>query len=159
MVSVSVAPLLVSAIVTPENGWTAASEVWCYAATVPVMVGAAAGSVSITVVVVLTVGVAQALLKSLSVKLVVELVPGAPAVGVKASASSSLVMVAGARRQGVDAAVAADEAGAAQRSVASAAERDGQRVGGAAVAVGDRHGGERRTAASARGAMRPRWCR
>ena len=42
------------------------------------------------------------------------------------------------RRQGVDAAVAAAEAGAAQRSGgASAAERDGERVGGAAVAVGD----------------------
>ena len=59
------------------------------------MVGATAGSLSITVVVVLTVALVQALLTSLSVKLVVVLVPGAPAVGVKTSASSSLVMVAG----------------------------------------------------------------
>ena len=58
MVSVSVAPLLGSVIVTAENGWTSASEVVGCAATVPEMVGAAAGSVSITVVVVLTVGVA-----------------------------------------------------------------------------------------------------
>ena len=73
----------------------------------------------------------------------VELVPGAPAVGVKARASTSVLMVAaGGGRQGVDAVTVVDEAGAAQRS-ASAAERDGQRIGGAAVGIGDRHRGER----------------
>src|SRR5208282_3784931 len=46
------------------------------------------------------------------------------------------------RRQGVDAAAVVDEAGAAQRST-NAAERDGQRIGGAAVGVCDRHGRER----------------
>src|ERR1039458_6040788 len=97
MVSVSVAPLLGSVIVTAENGWTSASEVVGCPATVPVMVGASAGSVSITVVVVLTVAVAvaKALLVSLSAKVVVELVPGLPAVGVKARASTSPVMAAG----------------------------------------------------------------
>src|ERR1039458_1410471 len=94
MVSVSVAPLLGSVIVTAENGWTSASEVVGCPATVPVMVGASAGSVSITVVVVLTVAVAKALLVSLSAKVVVELVPGLPAVGVKARASTSPVMAA-----------------------------------------------------------------
>ena len=59
------------------------------------MVGATAGSVLITVVVLLTVGVASALLRSLSVKVVVVFEPGAPAVGVKTSASSSLLRVAG----------------------------------------------------------------
>src|SRR5580692_11485882 len=77
MVSVSVAPLLGSAMVTPENGWTCASEIVVCPATVPVMVGAA-GSVSISVEV---VGVLE---------------PGAPAAGVKTSAASSLLMVAGA---------------------------------------------------------------
>src|SRR5580693_6045767 len=89
MVSVSVAPLLGSAMVTPENGWTCASEIVVCPATVPVMVGAA-GSVSITV------AVAKALLVSLSVKVVGVLEPGAPAAGVKTSAASSLLMVAGA---------------------------------------------------------------
>src|SRR2546425_4768962 len=66
------------------------------AASVPVMVGAPAGSVLITVVLLLTVGVALALLRSLSVNVVVVLEPGAPAFGVKTSACSSLVMVAAA---------------------------------------------------------------
>jgi hypothetical protein len=57
MVSVSVAPLLVSPIVTPENGLTAASEV-ALVVCVPVMVGAAAGPLSMTVVALLTVAVA-----------------------------------------------------------------------------------------------------
>src|ERR1700722_2626944 len=96
MVRGSVAPLLGSAMVPPENGLTCASEIVVCPATVPLMVGAAAGSVSITVVVLLTVAVAKALLVSLSVKVVGVLEPGAPAVGVKTSASSSLLMVAGA---------------------------------------------------------------
>jgi phosphohistidine swiveling domain-containing protein len=58
MVSVSVAPLLVSPIVTPENGLTGASEVVVWPATVPVMVGATAGSLSMTVVALLTVAMA-----------------------------------------------------------------------------------------------------
>ena len=45
--------------------------------------------------VLLTVAVAKALLVSLSVKVVIVLEPGAPAVGVKTSASSSPLMVAG----------------------------------------------------------------
>ena len=49
---------------------------------------------STTLVVVLTVAVASALLRSLSWKFVVELVPGDPAFAVKLSASSSLVTVA-----------------------------------------------------------------
>ena len=57
MVSVSVPPLLASLMVTPENGSTGASEVVVWPATVPVIVGATAGSVSITVVVLSTVGV------------------------------------------------------------------------------------------------------
>ena len=57
---------------------------------------APAGSVLITVVLLLTVGVALALLRSLSVNVVVVLEPGAPAFGVKTSACSSLVMVAAA---------------------------------------------------------------
>src|SRR5580704_11482867 len=136
MVSVSVAPLLGSAMVTPENGWTCASEIVVCPATVPVMVGAA-GSVSITVVVLLTVAVAKALLVSLSVKVVGVLEPGAPAAGVKTSAASSLLMVAGA------AAAVVDEGAAAQRSICTVAQRDGERIGGAAVGVGDGHAGER----------------
>src|SRR5215831_4424714 len=96
MVSVSVAPVLGSLIVTPANGCTGASDVVVCPATVPLMVGAPAGSVLITVVLLLTVGVASALLRSLSVNVVVVLEPGAPAFGVKTSACSSLVMVAAA---------------------------------------------------------------
>src|SRR5215468_1518107 len=80
MVSVSVAPVLGSLIVTPANGCTGASDVVVCPATVPLMVGAPAGSVLITVVLVLTVGVASALLRSLSVNVVVVLEPGAPVV-------------------------------------------------------------------------------
>ena len=58
------------------------------------MVGATAASLSITVMVLL-LALVPAQLASLSVKLVVVLEPAAPAVGVKTSASSSLVMVAG----------------------------------------------------------------
>ena len=58
------------------------------------MVGAAAASLSMTVMVLL-LALVPAELTSLSVKLVVVLEPGAPAVGVKTSASSSLLMVAG----------------------------------------------------------------
>ena len=58
------------------------------------MVGATAASVLITVVVLLTVGVASALLRSLSVKVVVVFEPGAPAVGVNTSCCSSLLRVA-----------------------------------------------------------------
>ena len=87
MVSVSVAPLLGSVMVAPANGWSGASEVVGCAATVPVMVGTPAGSVLITVVAVLGALVGPAELVSLSVKVVVVLVPGAPAVGVKTRAS------------------------------------------------------------------------
>src|SRR5262249_18499128 len=48
MVSVSVAPVLGSLIVTPANGCTGASVVVVCRATVPLMVGAPAGSVLIT---------------------------------------------------------------------------------------------------------------
>src|SRR5262249_45479436 len=96
MVGVSVAAVLGRVIVPPANGCTGASDVVVCPATVPLMVGAPAGSVLITVVLLLTVGVALALLRSLSVNVVVVLEPGAPAFGVKTSASSSLVMVAAA---------------------------------------------------------------
>ena len=76
-----------SLMVTPANGAPALPTSWSVPATVPPMVGATAGSVLITVVVLLTVGVASALLRSLSVKVVVVLEPGAPAVGVNTSAS------------------------------------------------------------------------
>src|SRR5215468_5054367 len=87
MVSVSVAAVgrpnivgtLGSLIVTPANGCTGASDVVVCPATVPLMVGAPAGSVLITVVLVLMVGVASALLRSLSVNVVVVLL-GAPVV-------------------------------------------------------------------------------
>ena len=62
---------------------------------VTVMVGATAASLSVTVTV-LGVALGPAELVALSVKLVVVLEPGAPAAGVKTSASSSLLMVAGA---------------------------------------------------------------
>src|ERR1700761_2772373 len=96
MVSVSVAPVLGSLMVTLvplAKGWIGASDVVVCPATVPVMVGATAGSVLITVVVLLTVGVASALLRSESVNVVVLLEPGAPAFGVKTRLSSSLLMV------------------------------------------------------------------
>ena len=56
------------------------------------MVGATGGSRSITLVALSTAGAPQALLRSLSVNVVVEDVFGAPAFGVKTRASSSLVM-------------------------------------------------------------------
>src|SRR5215467_3395692 len=121
MVSVSVAAVLGSLIVTPANGCTGASDVVLCPATVPLMVGAPAGSVLITVVLLLTVGVALALLRSLSVNVVVVLEPGAPAFGVKTSASSSLVMVTAAQRAGG----------------ATIAQRDGQRIGGPRIGVAD----------------------
>src|SRR6476659_6866638 len=96
MVSVSVAPVLGSLIVTPANGCTGTSDVVVCPATVPLMVGAPAGSVLITVVLLLTVGGASAPLRSLSVNLVVVPEPGAAAFGRKTSASSSLVIVAAA---------------------------------------------------------------
>src|SRR5215472_17435030 len=96
MVSVSVAAVLGSLIMTPANGCTGASVVVVCPATVPLKVGAPAGSVLITVVLLLTVGVTLALLRSPSVNVVVVLEPGAPAFGVKTSASSSLVRVAAA---------------------------------------------------------------
>ena len=57
IVSVSVAPTLRSPIVTPENGSTArpTSSAWHAC---PLIVGATAGSLSVTVVVLSTVGVA-----------------------------------------------------------------------------------------------------
>ena len=58
MVNVSVAAALASPIVTPENGVVAASEVVVWPPAVPVMAGATAGSVFVTVVVESTVGVA-----------------------------------------------------------------------------------------------------
>jgi hypothetical protein len=57
-------------------------------------VSTVAGSVSITLMVPSVGGVAKAELLSLSAKLVVAVVFGAPAVGMKVSASSSLVMAA-----------------------------------------------------------------
>src|SRR5262249_37523760 len=90
MVSVSVAAVLGSLIVTPAIECTGASDVVLCPATVPLMVGAPAGSVLITVVLLLTVGVALALLRSLSVNVVVVREPAAPAFGLKTSASSSL---------------------------------------------------------------------
>ena len=60
--------------------------------TVPAMVGATGVSLSITLVVLSTAGGPPALLRSLSVNVVVEDVWGAPAFGVKTRASSSLVI-------------------------------------------------------------------
>src|SRR5262245_59348678 len=77
MVSVSVAAVLGSRIVTPAIGCSGASDVGVCPWTVPLLVGALAGSVLITVVLLLTVGVASALLRSLSVNVVVVLL-GAP---------------------------------------------------------------------------------
>ena len=56
--------------------------------------GATGGSKSVTVVVLSTTGAPPALLWSLSVNVVVEDVLGAPALGVKTRASSSLVIAA-----------------------------------------------------------------
>ena len=88
--------MLASPIVACANGWIGASDVVVRPDTVPAMVGAVggepAGSLSITLVVLLTVGVPLALLRSRSVNVVVEVVFCAPAVGVKMSASSSLVI-------------------------------------------------------------------
>ena len=58
MVSVSLAFAFWSVMITPENGPTGASEVVVWPAIVPVIVGATAGLLEITVVVVSTVGVA-----------------------------------------------------------------------------------------------------
>ena len=81
-------------MVTPENGCSAASLLVVWPAAVPEIVGATAPSTSITVVVPFTVGVAKALETSLNEKVVVAWLPGAPAVGVNESASSSPVTVA-----------------------------------------------------------------
>ena len=99
IVNVSVALALASAIVTVENGFTGASEVVARPALVPVIVGATAGlvtagSLSITEVVLSTLGVAPALLVSLSVNVVVEVVLGSPAFGLNVRASSSPVIAA-----------------------------------------------------------------
>src|ERR1039458_4890309 len=93
MVSVSVAPLLLSAMVTPTNGLTAASAAVGCAAVVTVMVGSAA-SVSVTVMVLL-LALVPAELKSLSVKVVVVTDPAAPTVGEKTRLGSSELMVVG----------------------------------------------------------------
>ena len=78
IVSVSLAPTLVSPTVTPENGCTTASLFVVWPATVPAIVGATAPSTSITVVVPFTVGVAKAVLWSDNVNVVVVWLPGAP---------------------------------------------------------------------------------
>src|SRR5262245_44248373 len=96
MVSVSVAAVLWSRIVTPANGCTGASDVVVCPATVPLMVGALAGSVLITVrSEVRRVGKVS-LSRWLRAHVVEELEPGAPDFGVKTSASSWLWMVAAA---------------------------------------------------------------
>src|SRR6202042_3811491 len=94
MVSVSVAPTLLSATVTPANGWTAASAVVVWAAVVTVMVGAATASLSVTVMALL-LALPPAELGALRGKVVVVLEGGAPALGVNSRASSSWLMVAG----------------------------------------------------------------
>ena len=63
-------------------------------ACVPLIVGATAASVSVTVVVSSVVGVPKALLLSLSAKVVVVALFGVPAAGVNVSASSSVVIAA-----------------------------------------------------------------
>ena len=115
MVSVSVALALGSPTVTAENGSTGASDVVCWPP-VPLIVGATAASVSVTVVVSLVVGVPKALLLSLSVKVVVGDAVGAPAVGVNVRASSSVVIVAAVSGQRVDAVRPAAQARPGQRS-------------------------------------------
>jgi hypothetical protein len=94
IVSVSVAPLLGSLSVTPANGVTSASWVVAVAAVPPVRVGATAGSVSVTAKPLAVERPEKPVLRSISVKVVVLLVFGWPAVGVKLSASSALVIVA-----------------------------------------------------------------
>ena len=75
--------------------------------------------------------------------------PGAPAVGVKARASSSVLMVAGGGgRQGVDAVTVVDEAGAAQRSVPAPLSVMVSVSVAPLLRIGDRHGGERMDRAS-----------
>ena len=76
MVSVSVAATLASPIVTPANGEGGVLELVVWPPAVPEMVGATAGSMSVTVVVELMVGVAYTLLASLSVNVVVVVVFG-----------------------------------------------------------------------------------
>ena len=95
MVSVSLALAFGSATVTRENGSIGASDVVGCPASVPDMLGATAGSWLITVVVLSTADVASALLASVSVKVVFELVLGWPTLGVNTSArNSSLTAVA-----------------------------------------------------------------
>ena len=105
MVSVSVAPTLLSATVTVANGLTAASSVVVTVGVSTVMVGAAA-SVSVTVTVP-GLALVPAVLVSLSVNVVIVLEPGVPALGVNTSPSRSWLMVVAERRQAVDAAAAA----------------------------------------------------
>ncbi len=83
IVSVSVAPTLASPTVACANGLLGISEVDLSTDDVPAMVGATAGSMSVTLVVLSTTGAPPALLWSLSVKVVGEVVLGAPAFGVK----------------------------------------------------------------------------
>ncbi len=90
----SVAPTLASPTVACANGLIGISEVVVWPDDVPAMVGATAGSMSVTLVVLSTIGPPPALLWSLSVKVVGEDVLGAPAFGVKTRASSSLVIAA-----------------------------------------------------------------
>ena len=78
---------------TPKKGVTDASKFVVWPATIPAIVGAA-GSTSITVVVLSTVGVPKALLKSLSAKVVVVTPPRGLLAGVNIRASSSAVIAA-----------------------------------------------------------------
>src|SRR5579871_4138054 len=94
MVRASVAPPLRSAMVTPAKGFTAASEFVVWPETVPAIVGATVGSLSVTLVALSVVAVAEALLLSLRAKVVVEEEPGAPAFGVNIRAFSALVIAA-----------------------------------------------------------------
>ena len=103
------------------------------------MVGATAGSLSITLAVVLTAAVAKALLLSLSVKVVVTEVLATPSTGV----NDKRVEFAGDRRRSPGervAAVRAGEARSAQRSVGRGeCDRQRVRVHPGVVGVADRH--------------------
>src|SRR3984957_4923019 len=95
MGSVSVAAALLSATLTPANGWTAVSCVVVRVGVVTVMVGATAASVSVTETVA-GVALVPAELLSVSVEGGGVVGPGAPPAGVKTRWGSSGLRVAGA---------------------------------------------------------------
>jgi hypothetical protein len=85
---------LASVIITPENGLTWASDGVVCPATVPVMVGATAGSSSITVIPMPVASAPVRAIVAISVTNVVTKVLGTPSTGVNERARSSVVMSA-----------------------------------------------------------------